>query len=216
MGMSRLAAVAAAVLLAAAVGRAQEKKAEPTREPTKTEAPKPPVEAEALGYFLGPWTSEGELKPGPMGPGGPTKGRDICRWMPGRFFIGCMMESQTPMGLAQVQGVMGWDAEKKVYRWWSFDNLGRAETATGTFKDGTWSWSGESKMGEKVYKTRYTISDTKPEGYAYAFESSPDGKTWTPVMTGKVTKMMPKPMPTGAPGARPPAGAPAPVPTKAN
>jgi Protein of unknown function (DUF1579) len=193
-------------------------------EPTKTaaaEAPKPPAEVEALGYFLGPWTSEGEIKPGPMGPGGPMQGRDICRFMPGRFFVGCMMESKSPMGLMQVQGIMGYDAEKKVYRWWSFDNLGRAETATGTLKNGTWTWSGDSKMGEKVYKTRYTISDTRPDGYSFDFASSTDGKSWTPVMTGKVTKVVPKPMPTAMPGARPPAGAPsasppAPAPTKKN
>lgn len=206
-----LAAGLAAAVLAASIASAQEKKpAAPT--PAVPQGPKPPAEVEALSYFLGPWTSEGELKPGPMGPGGPTKGREICRWMPGRFFVGCMMEAQSPVGLMQVQGIMGWDAEKKVYRWWSFDNVGRAETATGTLKDGTWTWLGESKMGEKIYKTRYTISDTKPEGYAYSFESSPDGKKWEPAMTGKTTKMMPRPGPTLLPGApKPPAGAPAPT-----
>ena len=213
----RIVRIAAVVLLTASVVRAQDKKVEPPKpESPKPEAPKPSAEVEALSYFLGPWTSEGELKPGPMGPGGPTKGRELCRWMPGRFFVGCMMESQSPVGLMQVQAIMGFDAEKKVYRWWSFDNVGRAETATGTLKDGTWTWLGESKMGDKVYKTRYTISDTKTEGYAYSFESSPDGKKWEPVMTGKTTKIVPKPMPTAMPGgARPPAGAPAPVPTKA-
>jgi hypothetical protein len=201
----------AAAVLSGSIASAQERKpdATPAAPPP---GPKPPAETEALSYFMGPWTSEGELKPGPMGPGGPTKGREICRWMPGRFFVGCMMESQSPVGLMQVQAIMGFDAEKKVYRWWSFDNVGRAETATGTLKDGTWTWLGESKMGDKVYKTRYTISDTKTEGYAYSFESSPDGKKWDPVMTGKTTKMVPKPAPGGA---RPPAGAPAPAPTKA-
>ncbi len=167
------------------------------------EAPRPSPEVEKLAYFLGPWTSEGEIKPGSMGPGGPTQGRDICRWMPGKFFVGCMMESKGPMGLMQVQGIMGFDAEKKVYRWWSFDNLGQAETATGTLKDGTWTWSGESKVGDKTVKTRYTISDTKPEGYAFNWESSPDGKTWTSLMTGKVAKMVSKAPP--GPGDQPPA-----------
>ena len=170
------------------------------------------------------------MKPGPTGAGGPTKGREICRWMPGHFFAGCMMETQSPAGLTQLQGIMGWDPEKKVYRWWTFDNLGRAETASGTLKDGTWTWSGESKMGDKVYKTRYTVSDVKPDGYAFSLESSPDGRKWTPVMTGKSTKAMMRPTPTGMPGGarpplavtpapgglKPPSGAPAPAPTKPN
>jgi len=174
-------------------------------EPKKPEAPKPSPEVESLGYFLGAWASEGELHPGPMGAGGPTEGRDICRWMPGNFFVGCMMQTRGPLGLMQVQGIMGYDAEKKVYRWWSFDNLGQADTATGTLKDGTWTWSGESKVGEKMMKTRYTISDTKPESYAFRWETSPDGKTWTAMMTGKVTKMAQRPAVTPNPARQPPA-----------
>lgn len=204
----------AALLLAAAIATAQEK----TPIAKAPEGPKPPPELDAINYFLGPWTSEGEMKKGPMGDGGPTKGREICRWMPGHFFAGCMMEMQGPMGQSQMQAFMGWDAEKKVYRYWSFDSIGRAESATGTLKDGTWTWSGESKMGDKVYKTRYTISDTRPEGYAYSLESSPDGKTWTTVMTGKAAKMMPRPTPPGGtPGTpRPPVAVttPVPAPTK--
>ena len=210
------AVVAAAGIASAALAAEPEEK--------KPEGPKPPPEVEQLSYFLGPWTSEGEMKPGPMGPGGPTQGRDICRWMPGHFFVGCMMESRSPAGIMQVQAIMGYDPEKKVYRWWSFDNVGRAETATGTLKDGTWTWLGESKLGDKMVKTRYTISDTKPEGYAFLFESSPGGKAWTPMMTGKVSKMVPKtgvtpgvrpvgtPAPSGPPALQP--TPPAPVPTK--
>ncbi len=224
MKLRPLAVLVAAAVFSTALVSAQAKPgdappATPRPADAKPEAPKPPGELDSLSYFLGPWTFEGEMKPGPTGPGGATKGREICRWMPGRFFMGCMMETQSPAGVMEVQAIMGWDAEKKVYRWWSFDNTGRAESATGTLKDGTWTWSGESKMDGKNYKTRYTISDTKPEGYAFQFESSPDGKGWTPVMTSKATKVTPRPMPTAAAGvARPPAGTPVPavtpVPTK--
>jgi len=212
-----IAFLAASLALAPGVASAQETKPEAKPE-GKPEAPKPPAETDALSYFLGAWTFEGEMKPGPVGTGGPMKGREICRWMPGHFFVGCMMETQSPAGLSQIQGILGWDAEKKTYRWWSFDNLGRAETATATLKDGTWSWSGDSKMGDKTYKTRYTVSDTKPDGYAFSLESSADGKKWTPVMAGKATKAMMRPTPGMTPGgAKPPlAVTPAPAPTKTN
>ena len=191
-----MAAAAAIGLTVSALASQPEEKA--------PEGPRPPPEVEKLAYFVGPWTSEGELKPGLMGPGGPTQGRDICRWMPGKFFLGCMTQRKGPLGLMQVEGILGYDAEKKVYRWWSFDNLGRAETATGTLKDGAWTWSGESKMGDKTVRTRYTIFDTKPDGYAFEWESSPDGKTWTSLMAGKVSRIVPKPLPTGVPGAKAP------------
>ena len=55
-------------------------------------APVPGPEVAKLEYFVGLWTSEGVLKPGPLGPGGETKGRNSCRWMPGRFFVGCVMQ----------------------------------------------------------------------------------------------------------------------------
>src|SRR5207248_112335 len=136
-----LAVLAAASLLAGGVMFAQETKPQAKSEAkpeakieAKPEAPKPPPEADALNYFLGAWTLEGEMKPGPTGVGGPMKGRELCRWMPGHFFLGCMMETQSPAGVSQLQGILGWDSEKKVYRWWSFDNIGRAETASGTLK----------------------------------------------------------------------------------
>jgi Protein of unknown function (DUF1579) len=206
-----LAAVAAIGITASVLAAQPEEK--------KPEGPKPPPEVEKLSYFIGPWTTEGEIKQGPMGSGGAVQGRQMCRWMPGKFFVGCMVESKSPTGTMQIEAMMGYDADKKVYKWWSFDNLGQAESATGTLKDGTWTWLGNSKVGDKTVQTRYTISDTTPDGYATRWESSPDGKAWTPLMTGKVTKMTPPRRAVGAPdGAKPapPAVQQAPPPEKKN
>ena len=175
-------AAAVAALGIACAARA----AEP--EDKKAEAPKPSPEVDKLGYFLGPWTSEGVLKDGPLGPGGPTQGREVCRWMPGRFFIGCMIETKTPAGLMQIQGIYGWDAEKKVYRWWSFDNLGHSETAAGTLKDDVWTWKGSDKMGGKLIHSRYTVTVTSPTTQTFKWETSEDGKTFTTAAEGKSTK----------------------------
>jgi len=201
-----LAAVAAIGITASVLAAQPEEK--------KPEGPKPPPEVEKLSYFIGPWTTEGEIKPGPMGAGGAVQGREMCRWMPGKFFVGCMVESKSPTGTMQIEAMMGYDADKKVYKWWSFDNLGQAESATGTLKDGTWTWLGNSKVGDKVIQTRYTISDTTPDGYVTRWESSPDGKAWTPLMTGKVSKMAPPPRSVARPA--PPAMQQAPPPEKKN
>ena len=189
-------AVIAVVAIGAAAVRGQDK-----AEVTKTAPmpmPRPGPEVEKLGYFVGAWTSAGQIKAGPMGEGGATTGRDSCGWMPGKFFVGCMILSDGPMGRIQTEGIMGYDTEKKTYTWSSFESTGRHETATGTFEGGTWTWSGQTKMGDKLVKTRYVISDTTPEGYGFHWDTSPDGKAWSTMMEGKVTKMAGRPTPARA------------------
>jgi hypothetical protein len=167
--------------------------------------PKPGPEVEKLSYFIGAWSSTGHVKPSPLGEGGDTRGRDSCGWMPGKFFVGCMMLSESPMGRIQAEGIMGWDPDKKVYSWTSFDSVGRRETASGTFENGVWTWSGETKMGDKLVKTRYVVSDTTPEGYAFRRETSADGKVWKSMMEGKVTKAVPPAKPTASVAVQTPA-----------
>jgi len=208
--LSRRNLMAAAMAAGIAVGAFA---AEP--EDRKPEGPKPPPEADQLSYFMGPWSSEGEVKAGPAGAGGSFQGREMCRWMPGKFFLGCMAETRGPAGASQSQSILGYDADKKAFVAWSFDNEGRAETGTGTLKDGTWTWIFDTRRGGQASRLRYVMSDTKPDSYAMSVDSSTDGKTWTPVLTAKYTKMQPRPVTTAMP--RPTPGAavapPAPVPT---
>ncbi len=158
--------------------------------------PAPGPEVEKLAYFVGGWFSTGHIKPSPLGDGGDTRGRESCGWLPGKFFVGCMMLSESPMGRVQTEGIMGWDPDKRVYSWTSFDSMGRHETAIGTFDGGAWTWSGETTMGEKMVKTRYVMSDTTPEGYAVRFETSSDGKQWNSLMEAKVVKAPERPKAT--------------------
>jgi len=211
MNARRAAAALAAMGIAATLRAAEpeqkttavpEQKTTAVPEVKKPEGPTPPPENEKLNYFVAPWTSEGTVKPGPDGPGGQTQGRAMCRWMPGKFFLACMMESKDAAGApTQVQSMLGWDTEKQVFRSWSFDNHGRFEAAIGTFKDDTWTWVGESHRGGKIMQMRYVVSDAKPDAYAFSYETSPDGKTWTTDWSGKYSKMMPRSSLT--PGVRP-------------
>src|SRR5262245_49191390 len=60
------------------------------------QAPKPGPEHERLGYFVGKWTSEGEMKPSPFGPGGKTTGTDRCEWFEGKFAVICHSDGKGP------------------------------------------------------------------------------------------------------------------------
>src|SRR5215510_1218484 len=66
-------------------------------------APKPTAEHKRLGYFVGTWHTEGEMKPGPMGPGGKTTATDRCSWFEGGFAVVCQSDG-TSVG-APMKGI---------------------------------------------------------------------------------------------------------------
>ncbi|MGH9368108.1 MAG: DUF1579 family protein [Thermoanaerobaculia bacterium] len=176
----KLAILAAAGLLtAAAAAQAQEK---------KMEMPKPEPEHQKLGYFVGNWHTEGEMKDGPWGPGGKMSGESKCSWIPGGFFVLCDDEGTGPTGKVHGLGVLGYDAAGKAYTWNGFNSMGDNDHARGTVEGKTWTYLNESMMGGKPMKGRYTIMEKSPSSYTFKFESSPDGKAWSSLMEGTVTK----------------------------
>lgn len=118
------------------------------------EEPKPGPEHERLGYFVGKWTSEGEMKPGPMGPGGKMTSTDTCEWFDGRFAVVCRSEGKTPMGPSKSVGILGYSAEEKVYTYYGIDNSNMTMTTVprGTGQGDTWTYTDESMMGGKKYQ----------------------------------------------------------------
>ena len=54
---------------------------------TPPQMPKPGPEQKNLGYFAGIWKLTGDVKPGPMGPGGKFTGTERVERMPGGFFL---------------------------------------------------------------------------------------------------------------------------------
>ena len=175
-------AILAAVIAAAVPAAAQD----------KPQAPKPGPEHKKLGYFVGNWRSEGEMKPGPMGPGGKMSGNDKCKWMADGFFVTCNMAGTSPMGKMSGLGVMGYDSARKAYTWNGFNSMGENESAAGTVDGKTWTYTNESVMGGKNVKGRYTIVELSPDSYTFKLETSEDGKSWAPMMEGKATRVAAK------------------------
>ena len=76
------------------------------------QAPKPGPEQARLGYFVGKWTAEGEVKPGPMGPGGKMTSSDNCEWFEGHFSVICHSDGTTPAGPSKSIGILGYSPEE--------------------------------------------------------------------------------------------------------
>ena len=154
------------------------------------QAPKPGPEHQRLGYFVGKWNAEGEMKPGPMGPGGKMKSADTCEWFEGKYSVICRYEGSGPMGPSKGIGILGYSPEEKVYTYYGIDNsnMTMASVPRGTIKGDTWTYADEGTMGGKKYKSRVIIKELSPTEYTFRMDmQGPDGK-WTPMMESKNTK----------------------------
>ena len=154
------------------------------------EAPKPGPEHKRLGYFVGKWKSEGEMKPGPMGPGGKMTSSDTCEWFEGQFTVICRYEGSGPTGPTKGIGILGYNTEEKVYTYYGIDNsnMTMATVPKGTVRGDTWSYTDEATFGGQKVKSRVTIKELSPKSYTFRMEAQgPDGK-WMPMMESKNTK----------------------------
>lgn len=152
--------------------------------------PKPGPEQERLGYFVGKWTAEGEMKPGPMGPGGKMTTSDNCEWFEGHYSVICRSEGTTPTGSTKSIGILGYSPEEKVYTYYGVDNssMTMASVPKGTLKGDTWTYTDAGTMGGKKYKSRVIIKQLSPTSYSFKMDmQGPDGK-WMPMMETKNTK----------------------------
>lgn len=176
----KLAILAVAVLFTAAVAaRAQEK---------KMEAPKPGPEVKKLGYFVGTWKSEGELKENPFGmPAGKYASTGKCEWFPGGFHVVCHDNGKGPAGATHGMGILAYNSVQKVYTYYGIDNMGFAEESKGNVEGNTWTYTSEEKMGDKTIHGRYSMA-TSADSYTFKYETSEDAQTWNVVMEGKSTK----------------------------
>lgn len=152
--------------------------------------PKPSAEHQRLGYYVGTWSTEGEMKPSEMGPGGKMTGTDKCTWFEGGFAVVCHSEGKGPMGPGKSIGILGYSAEEKVYTYYGVDNTGMTMTTVphGKLQGDTWTYNDESMMGGKKVKSRVIIKELSPTQYTFKMDmQKPDG-TWATVMESKSTK----------------------------
>jgi hypothetical protein len=154
-------------------------------------APKPGPEQQRLGYFVGRWKAEGEIKASPMGPGGKMSSTDNCEWFEGQFSVVCRSEGQGPGGPMKSVGILGYSAEDKAYTYYGVDNTGMTMSTVpkGTVSGKTWTYTDESTMGGQKVKSRVTLVEESATAYTFRMEiQGPDGK-WIPTMESRNTKV---------------------------
>jgi uncharacterized protein DUF1579 len=154
----------------------------------QTEKPKPAPELKKLDFFAGTWATEGEIKPGPVGPGGKFTGTNRVQWMDGAFFLVTQSEFHGAVGQGSETSYMGYDSSDKTYTYDSFNTLGEADHAKGQVDGDTWTWLSDTTVGSRAMKGRLTQKIVSATAYNFKFEVSADGVTWSTVLEGKDTK----------------------------
>lgn len=152
-------------------------------------APKPTAEHQKMGYFVGTWSMTGEMKPGPLGPGGKMSGTETCEWFEGGFSLVCKTQGTSPMGTSKGLSFMGYNADEKVYTHYGVDNtpMNMVTVPKGTVAGDTWTFTDEPMMGGKKIKSRFVMK-TSPKSYAFAWEIEEAPGKWTTMMDGTATK----------------------------
>jgi hypothetical protein len=154
----------------------------------QSDTPKPAPELKKLDYFVGTWHAEGELKPGPFGPGGKFSSTNRVQWMDGAFFLVTQSDFHGATGSGSETAYMGYDTDNKIYTYDSFNTLGEADHAKGNLDGNTWIWLSDTQIGTQTMKGRMTLNILSPTTYHFKFEISPDAATWTTVIEGQDTK----------------------------
>lgn len=155
------------------------------------ERPKPGPEHQRLGFFVGKWSSEGEINENPLGmPSGKFSGKDSCDWFEGKFSVVCHSEGDGPMGASKGIGIMSYSPMDGVYTYYGTDSIGMTMTTIPLGKvDGkTWVYDDEAEMGGITLKNRYTIVETSDSSYTFKWEIEGEGGEWMTVMHGRNTK----------------------------
>ena len=126
------------------------------------------------------------MKASPLGPAGKVTGSEACEAFTGGFHVVCRSESKGPMGPMKGIGLLGYNAEEKMFTYFGIDSFGTGDVAKGTMQGAdTWVYTSDSKMGGKPMKSRYTIRKAGADAYTFTWELSVDGAPFTLVMEGR-------------------------------
>ena len=149
---------------------------------------KPGPEHKKMDFFAGSWTLDGDVRPGPMGPGGKMVENRKCEWLEGGFYVVCHSDYKGPMGNGAGLSVMGYSAADKAYTYREFNSDGEFLDSKGMIEGDAWTWTSEDKIGAMTIRGKFTMTVTSPNSYAFSFDMSQDGTKWITVMDGKATR----------------------------
>ncbi len=150
-------------------------------------APMPNPEVKKLHVYVGHWTVEGELKPGPWGPG-----VKISQTYDGQMAIGGFyFRGQWGKGVMASVDYFGYDPVTKNLVGDSYGLDGTRTSWVGRASGNTFSWTAKATTatGEQYSLRGHEAFAADFMSIAITYERSSDGKTWMPFLEMKWAKV---------------------------
>jgi hypothetical protein len=155
------------------------------------QSPKPDPELTKLHAFLGHWKYEGEVKPGPWGPGGEIAGEATTQMTLGGFVMRTI-EKQKGSGMTVALGIDTYDPSNKDFssNWYYAD--GSIFSGTLVPNGNTFTWTGKFILAGKPYLLKMPLVFSPDlKSATETGEVSVDGRTWAPFIEAKLLRVIP-------------------------
>jgi hypothetical protein len=158
-----------------------------TQEQTVPQTARPAPEVAKLGYFLGDWKLDSEVKPNPTAPSTKVVSTSHNEWLEGGFFL--VGRSDQGVGGQKTSSltVFGYDPKEKTYTSHTFTSAGQIERSTGKLEGSTWTWNYEHKIENELFRGRLVIETISLSSYRFKYEMAEHGG-WSTIMQGTATK----------------------------
>ncbi len=152
------------------------------QQPSDVRQPGP--EEKRMGYFVGEWIEEVDVKPSPLNPGHKGTIHETCDWFPGGFQVVC----HSP-GPAAGLSIYSYSREEKVYLFYEIIGDGDTDAAKGTVQGDTWTWLSEFPVGGKVIKGRFIYKEVSADTATMNGELQGDDGKWNLGMEMKARRV---------------------------
>lgn len=151
--------------------------------------PQPGPEEKRLGYFVGKWREEVDMKPSALGPG--HKGTIIatCEWFSGGLHVVCHGDYSGTAGEVKDLGLFSYSREDKVYVYYEVISDGDRVFFTDTVQGNTWTWASDTKISGKIIKGRFMYREASADMATMKYEIQGDDGKWNSVMEAKASRV---------------------------
>lgn len=151
--------------------------------------PQPGPEEKRLGYFVGRWVEEVDVKPSPLDPGHKGTINETCDWFPGGFQVVCHGDFSGTVGERKHLSIFSYSREDKVYLYYQIISDGDWDASKGTVQGDTWTWLSDFKSGGKVIKGRFIYKQVSRDAATMKAELKGDDGRWKLLMEMKARRV---------------------------
>ena len=139
---------------------------------TRKEAGNPDAMRGKVGWLAGTWDVTMKMVAEPKNQQVEVKGTQTYTEILNGHFVEVDFQAQGPQGPIAGHGIIGWDRAGRVYRYWSFNDLGESAEFEGNWEDGDkLVLIAAASGGKSAPRQRLTFTKVSDAEYRYTLET---------------------------------------------